>query len=248
MKWTPMLFQEPMVLGILDGSKTNTRRVMARQKQHDFTDYTLFGQRGHADDEAERRGGWAEPWIAIEGAPDWPDGKEDQCACPYASQRGDRIWVRETFYAWGHWVLRENRKKGRNEWHFVDLSLQEGMGYRYVAGELPIGKLKREQNAGYGWWKRPAIFMPRAASRITLEVERLAVERLHDISEADAIAEGIKRYTGPMRWVRYLDAITGEAKHNTARDAYFSLWAHINGQASLDANPYVWSIHFRRIP
>jgi len=230
MKSTPMLFSEPMVLALLDGSKTNTRRVVKPQPQ-------------------VHKSGWLEgEWLSKPmGGLALPELQDICMHCPYGVA-GDRIWVRETFYAWGHWVLRENRKKGRNEWHFVDMSLQEGMGYRYVAGELPIGKLKREQNAGYGWWKRPAIFMPLAASRITLEVERLAVERLHDISEADAIAEGIKLYQGPLRWVRYVDAIDDEPRHITANSAYFALWAHINGQASLDANPYVWSIHFQRLP
>lgn len=243
-----MLYSEPMVLGLLADEKTMTRRIMARQKKHEFTEYTLLGQHGHADDEAERRGGWAQPWLAIEHAPDWPDGKDDQCSCPYASQRGDRIRVKETFYAWGWWEQRENRKKGRDEWHFIDKTLEDGRAYRYAAGELPIGKLKRGTDTGMAWWKRPAIFMPSAASRITLEITGLRVERLKEITEADAIAEGIKRYTGPLRWVRYLDAITGEPVHNTARDAFFALWVAINGQESLDANPWVWVIKFRRLP
>lgn len=230
MKWTPMLFQEPMVLGLLDDSKTNTRREVKPQPQ-------------------VHKSGWLEgEWLSKPmGGLALPTLQDITMHCPYGVA-GDRIWVKETFYAWGYWVLRENPKKGRNEWHFVDKTQVEGIKYRYLAGELPIGKLKREQNAGYGWWKRPAIFMPRAASRITLEVQRLAVERLHDISEQDAIAEGIRRYRGPLRWVRFMDAITGEPSHESAGGAYAALWRGINGAKSWDDNPYVWSIHFRRLP
>jgi hypothetical protein len=96
----PILMSAPMVRAILAGQKTQTRRVMARQKKYDFTDYTLFGQQGHSNS----------PWKAIEHAPDWPDGKDDQCTCPYASHRGDRLWVREAFSpyldgsGWWYWA------------------------------------------------------------------------------------------------------------------------------------------------
>ncbi len=95
-------------------------------------------------------------------------------------------------------------------------------------------------------WK-PSIHMPRAASRITLEIVSVRVERLQDVSESDAMAEGIQRYSGPLRWVRYLDVVTGEAMHNSARDAYAALWEAINGPGSWDANPWVWCISFKRI-
>lgn len=165
MKERPILFSGPMVRALLAGTKTQTRRIMARQKQHDFTDYTLFGQRGHPDDEAERRGGWAEPWKAIEHAPDWPDGKEDQCFCPYARQRGDQLWVRETF-----------DKRAMSTQH---------LDHAYKATAAPLGRF------GERW--TPSIHMPRWASRIQLEVTEVRVQRLKDINADDAMAEGIVR-------------------------------------------------------
>ena len=89
--------------------------------------------------------------------------------------------------------------------------------------------------------------MPRWASRITLEITSVRVERLQDISEAEALAEGIQRYAGPLRWVRYLDAITGEAVHSAARDAFFALWIALNGQPSFNANPLVWILQFKHL-
>lgn len=222
----PILFQGAMVRAILDGSKTQTRRVMARQKKYDFTDYTLFGQRGHPDDEAEHRGGWAQPWVAIEHAPDWPDGKDDQCTCPYASERGDRLWVRET------WAQNWNQ--------LSDTRMDRSYVYRADGGP-------RAQDNGTDLPWRPSIHMPRAASRITLEVTEVRVERLQDISEADAIAEGIEADAQPGDQARlWRNYATG----NTTVCPIFcyqSLWEKINGPGSWDTNPWVWVVEFRRL-
>lgn len=119
---------------------------------------------------------------------------------------------------------------------------------------------------------RPSIHMPRWASRITLEITEVRVERLQDISEADAIAEGCEAapFPGPW-WQGYRDLGDGKLIHQqhvgsappawmiepkrmpdtahldrTARDAYRALWEQINGAGSWDANPWVWVIGIRR--
>jgi hypothetical protein len=244
MKERPILFSAPMVRALLAGTKTQTRRVMARQKQHAFTDYTLFGQRGHPDDEAARRGGWAQPWVAIEHAPDWPDGKDDQCFCPYARERGDRLWVRETYFAFGRWETRFSAKKGRDAWHFVDMTLDAGLAHRYATdGDdlWPMPGRRSLAGATPGWWKRPAIFMPRAASRIDLEITGIRVERLQDISLRDVRAEGceVREF-----WLFGADAA---GRKRIAADVYRALWQEINGAESWAANPWVWVVEFRRI-
>lgn len=78
-------------------------------------------------------------------------------------------------------------------------------------------------------WKSP-IHMPRTASRITLEVTAVRIERLHDIAEADAQAEGVDRI---------------RASVPTYRDAYRYLWEEIHGLGAWEANPWVWVVKFR---
>jgi hypothetical protein len=106
--------------------------------------------------------------------------------------------------------------------------------------------------------KRPSIYMPRRASRIDLEIIDVRVERLHDISEEDAIAEGINEdriiigmsCTGGLHSenyaTRYFYDGCIEGGFDSAVDAYLSLWASINGDGSWEANPWVWVIEFRK--
>lgn len=93
-----------------------------------------------------------------------------------------------------------------------------------------------EESRDYkGRWK-PSIFMPRAASRITLELIDVRAEPLHDISEPDAMAEGVD-------W----EASAGLANY-TARKLYRELWESINGKGTWAANPWVWALSFKRVP
>lgn len=94
----------------------------------------------------------------------------------------------------------------------------------------------------------PSIHMPKALSRITLEITEVRVERLQDISEADAKAEGIT----PLQVRSFAsfgaDAAEREAMHRRAAvDPYRALWESINGGGSWDVNPWVWAVSFRRI-
>lgn len=101
------------------------------------------------------------------------------------------------------------------------------------------------------WWKGSkglsAIHMPRWASRITLEITEVLVERLQEISEEDAKAEGIHYWPSYHAWCRYdpagetPDGITGKSPS----EAYALLWNSINGTGSWDVNPWVWAITFK---
>jgi len=142
--------------------------------------------------------------------------------CPYG-KRGDRLWVRE---AW-------RTVAGADGIPPRDLDAAYRLWFEAEAPHQPgFGKL------------RPGMFMPRWASRITLEVTGVRVERLQAISEADALAEGIVRlhdggYGLPA----------GEHYHSTdPRQSYFSLWEAINGPGSVAANPWVWRVEFKRFP
>lgn len=142
--------------------------------------------------------------------------------CPYG-QEGDRLWVRE---AWGFdsGVRGDFRPLGRNDLSGMDL-LTHTL-YRADGGKAPR-------------W-RPSIHMPRWASRITLEVTSVRVERLQDITEEDAKAEGVDSV--PVADVPR----NGTLYH---RDDFAQLWDIINGsKAPWSSNPWVWVVGFRRLP
>ncbi len=139
---------------------------------------------------------------------------------PYG-QPGDRLWVRETWACFDSHV----RPKSR-------------IAYR---SDTPDGEMVRVDAP----WK-PSIHMPRWASRITLEVTGVRVERLQDISEADALAEGVEQVL-KGRFRIYGRETDGRDTDRSARTSYCSLWESINGPGSWDANPWVWVIEFKRV-
>lgn len=146
---------------------------------------------------------------------------DDIVACPYG-QPGDRLWVRECF---GY------------------CNDEPMFGAFYRAEEL-VQKDYAEEN-GITRWRR-SIHMPRWASRLTLEIAAVRVERLQDISEADAIAEGIEPYTdnGVTTYKNYL---TDEMGGLSAVESYKTLWESINGPGSWALNPWVWVVEFWRV-
>lgn len=91
-----------------------------------------------------------------------------------------------------------------------------------------------KEKYGYKW--KPSIFMPKEAARIFLRVTDLRLERLHDISEEDAIAEGCPYGKG-----------NGSIDYALGNKHFPTLWANINGEKNWDDNPYVWVISFEKI-
>lgn len=143
--------------------------------------------------------------------------------CPYG-QPGDRLYVRETWARDdedGTLIYRADVGQGgdADDWQ---RSINEGV-------------------TRYRW--RPSIHMPRSASRILLEITGVRVERLQNISETDALAEGI---APAGDWNGFQLADTTHYSGNPV-DSYFSLWEHINGPGSVEANPWVWVIEFQRV-
>ncbi len=210
-KERPILFSSPMVRAILEGRKTQTRRVV------------------NVRDLLQIRKGDATHYQGVRA-----DGAVNHCLqevgmagmlqlCPYGKP-GDRLWVRETHAIYGD-----------RDQHVIH--------YRAT-----------HQNEGSGW--KPSIHMPRWASRITLEVVSVRVERLQDISRADAIAEGVNWRDCPQRqsdssfqaqlaaarigmcapFVTEIDYVGG----------FRQLWESINGPGSWGENPWVWVVEFRR--
>lgn len=151
--------------------------------------------------------------------------------CPYG-EVGDRLWVRETFCP----VYPQDPSYNGGEPIEYDYAATYQHGDR-LGDSLGVKKV----------WK-PSIHMPRVASRILLEVTGVRVERLQDISEADAIAEGIENNprldpAGRCHWRVYGKPSTGT---NVPEASYQSLWEDINDPGSWDTNPWVWVIEFKR--
>ncbi|BCD88018.1 hypothetical protein PSm6_44250 [Pseudomonas solani] len=217
----PILFSGPMVRAILEGQKTVTRRAVKPCKAHaDGFAVLDFGN------------GW-QPFNTFCDFTSDSEGMEYPIACPYGKP-GDRLWVRETFAT-----------LSAGQYEPVKPAWGYGQDLRFAAtdplADCDIGV------RGYAW--RPSIHMPRWASRILLEVTDVRVERLQDISEHQAQAEGIEHLphldpAGTCHWRVYGSESSGT---NSPVASFESLWESINGAGSWDANPWVWVVEFRRI-
>lgn len=156
-----------------------------------------------------------------------PDYDSADIKCPYG-QPGDILWVRES------WCLKT--PYGPEDYYF---------GYK--AGDTGV-MIKASEKYDY---KSPDVYfpsihMPKEACRIKLLVKSVRVERLQDITEQDAIAEGVSRYPkSPIYgYKNYQDS---DGYFLTAKESFKSLWQSINGPDSWDANPWVWVVEFERV-
>ncbi len=224
MKINPVLFKKNMVDAIWTGRKTQTRRIM---KQQPFDNSKLRKTK---------------PGFAVFDNIEIP--------FPFGSV-GDLLYVKESYYAYGMW-LPNGFKNGRQKFEFLDLTIASQKQYIYHEDFVP-GDILKNSARKEGWYLRNSLFMPFAASRIKLEVKYFTCERLNDISESDAIAEGVKK------WISVEDAgMSGYDFENympgpgyrflcSATESYKSLWESINGIGSWDRNPWVWVIEFEII-
>lgn len=203
----------PMVRAILEGRKTQTRRVVKPMwGAHHAQAWSHEGGRF----EYANNDGWHACGATV---------------CRYGTT-GDQLWVRET------WAVDAPLQQVRLE--NEDIMGPVGFGHGPYFRADPV-----HENAGLTW--RPSIHMPRWASRITLEIVAVRVERLQEISQNDARAEGVTHYTcghpdcfGPK----------GEpGMHYGPRRAYYELWNKLNAKRGYgwDMNPWVWVIEFKRL-
>lgn len=213
-KERPILFNGEMVRSILEGRKTQTRRIVKPQPKPNFLGDPIRTM--HRLETGE--------WAAFDDC-----GMADNGSiwrCPYG-QPGDRLWVKETHREYCHvWSANAH---------------SSAIQYRAdMTGFTGAGTFIPEPNNAYGKWT-PSIFMTRWASRITLEITSVRVERLNDISEADAKSEGVSEKQ-PFLWRK-------DEWQNMRPFAarYASLWEWINGAGSWDLNPWVWVIEFKHL-
>lgn len=208
MKQTPILMCGEMVKATLEGRKTQTRRVIISQ-----------------------------PEVSEDGAMLWHgDALSDaelEDLCPYG-RPGDLLIVKETHYRWGRFYKDGLNKRGQPKWRLKpEMWLGAGPGIRYCVNEPNAFDGPASLRHKLGWHKRPSIFLPLAAARITLEVTEARVQRVQEISEADAEAEGVEN----------------ERVSQSAAGCFHILWDSINADRGYgwDKNPWVWAITFRRI-
>lgn len=224
MRERPIIFNADMVRAVLDGRKTQTRRIIqspAKNMQasgHKVIEYREPGDKWYGEHVFSMRN----------QSGTWCDYTKEQflAKCPFGVV-GDRLWVRESFYEHGHW---------------------QGGGYdpedSYFVSDkqvlFPADGIQRpsERKREDFWRSRPSIHMPRWASRITLEITGVRVERLNSMTEKDALAEGC---------LGGHDSIPGYHYSATPHEHFHHVWQSIYGDDSWQANPWVWVVEFKRV-
>ena len=227
MKETGLMFKAPLVRAILSGSKTQTRRLVKPQPIVDA--YECWTWSPHrAQGLHHGQGGSLR------------DLSETLSRYSPYGVPGDALWVREA------WRLHERFSDVAR----IVYSASKNQSWTEAHEDYPV-HLAGPMAPSVGF--KPSIHMPRWASRLRLQITDVRVERLQDISEADALAEGVEMETAdppfyyvPGIWPHSITAVGveefGRIPH--AVRSYAKLWEHINGKGSWDANPWVWAVSF----
>lgn len=235
MRERPILFSTPMVQAVLDGRKTMTRRVVKMTKDEPLTNvswgYTCFTPDGY---------------ISLRGVHASGEYGESFIRNPYGKV-GDRLWVRETFSEGYNY-----RYEGDSRIKVPHFKYRADFVGKSLDGIFVNGTPKKpvkDQSDLYVW--KPSIFMPREACRINLEITGVRVERLQEITEADARDEGVGDEDAVMRVdsdILPTARLLGEPFEND-RVWFAHLWNELNGKRGFgwDVNPWVWIIEFKRI-
>lgn len=195
-----MIFNAEMVRAILEGRKTQTRRVMKMQPELNGNLYEVYGA------------GWSKDMKSVPAVP----GHSLACNCPFGII-GDRLWGRETYRVMGC----------ATDVARLMYKASERNSFTESTRAIPVETCTKQPSQNW----TPSIHMPRWASRITLEITNVRIERLHSINEADARAEGVTAASGPVE----------------AQLAFYEIWRAIYGNDEWKANPWVWVIEFKRV-
>ena len=206
-KECPILFSAPMVRAILNGRKTQTRRIVKLPKERGSWEPSSTGGVGVT---------YSDGTPCPEMSCIWNTSTGTSLICQHGLV-GDRLWVRETFKQYNGIIS----YKADGNW---------------ISDFNDIDNFNPHENIK---WKR-SIHMPRSASRILLEITGVRVERLQDISECDAKAEG--SYVCDYFGRRLLDQSSNQGCYKWG---YRSIWESLNGTGSWDLNPFVWVIEFK---
>jgi hypothetical protein len=229
----PVLFSGPMVRSLINGSKTQTRRGKHLGRLRRFGPITDFG----------RSDTTGYDWHFRDKGMRWHDLRHAELLKYLPWQVGDRLYVRESW----NWTFIKDLAPGETLGRSLDDCCEANGGFACPVGDgIVYAATNAHEHPEFGKarWK-PSLHMPRYASRLTLTVTDVRVERLQDISAADAIDEGFQD-----RSIRaFLPAAYGLPEWpddwcGSPRDAYRRLWEQINGPGSWDANPWVAAYTF----
>ncbi|MGI0106714.1 hypothetical protein [Salinimicrobium sp. WS361] len=228
----PILFSTPMVQAIMEDRKTQTRRIKGLESKNEFPD--AWNRKGDPRKTTNRFWDHTKEKnpnpIAVEFGFHHNDFPEGDIAYMKAKVKpGDILWVRET------WVP--------TRFDYMDM-LKRGITH-FIKYKADNDFDPKKELVGRPW--KPSIHMPKAACRIFLEVTNVRVERLQDISEVDAIAEGLERHSTAFK--NYMVDLKDEFPIYNFHDpvnSFNSLWQSINGKDSWKSNPWVWVYDFKR--
>lgn len=240
MKARPILFSAPMILALLEGRKTQTRRIVKPR-----------GRASLFDVEEDGSPMWTDRYILDPGNTEWR-----MRDCPYGKP-GDVLWARENFRAWERPTDATDGILFSADEAFVPIDNSAAAAERWLAVYHYDPKRRGPGS------EIPSIHMPRWASRLTLQITDVRVERLQDISEADAEAEGVEPPATEREdhdWsicpecggtglhgalgasLGYMEVDCADC--DTHKKRYQHLWTRINGPGSWDANPWTWALTF----
>ena len=210
----PIIFSAPMVRALLDGRKTQTRRLLRISRHRSISEFGPSDTKGY-------------DWHFRDVGMRWHDLRHAELMkrLPYAI--GDRLWVREAFCY--------------QQWHnqYIDIDYVADPGSPYLTYRTPPAGAKIKLGDRYKGPRYPSIHMPRWASRLTLTVTDVRVQRLREISRADAIAEGIR----PCRQGGWM-ADNEDTSAPEPEEAFRALWLSLHGPGSWEANPWVVALTF----
>lgn len=236
----PILFSAEMVRAILAGRKTQTRREVKNLPPP--PDNSI-----HPRHERKHPAPYLDAYCSVTRTTENPKGKSNlwcwwtaddrmgkEFRCPYG-QPGDLLWVRETCWAESTFDSDGVRYAADHAWRIIENTQEASEAWCKLAQYGGDDALDNQTNIGR---LVPSIHMPRWASRIMLRITDVRVERLQDISEDDARAEGCE----PVGWIDETDV--GMSSY---REGFSRLWDRINGPGAWDANPYVWVLSFERV-
>lgn len=225
MKERGIIFNTEMVRAIIDGRKTQTRCIAKFKPIDKALNLNYSGLRAGNYHAGVKDGRCV--LRSTDGAT-WND-RTYPLTCPYGNV-GNRLWVRETWQG----PLVDSEKAYDLFKDPTPYQKVENCVYKADGGYAPE-YIDCDDNFRQGW--RPSTQMPRWASRITLEITDVRVERLNDISNEDAKSEGC--------WYGRGGGVPDEAV--TPSDYFPTLWESLYGKGSWDRNPWVWVIEFKRV-